>query len=467
MASQEWLTSLGLGGFIAPQPSNAGPSDHSRLQQRSTGSNGGVPAAGLESTSGSRSYPTIPSSGNPTKPPDVVQPFLADMPSIQDDSVRHQHWTDLIRLKTRSLELQIAEARQKEREAELELMRIKEEYRIRTSLRASAASEVTGAQATVDPFDQFAFKPDAMGSTFTTQSAQNPVDSGPASFDFSAFQESAQPASADAELTGLHASYANPTGPARVQTPVTPFDLEAMLQSSNLDNMFSWLPDFSDHPKPGLTPNLLGTFAKPMQTHVDPNDLLVQADQSAQPPSTTSEHVPYQPFFSGQLGQPEPTAVSPTRRRSRSLDDDEQPAKKAKRPEKKIVVDQNSDCVKCSKSLARVMIRAPRSQIPDIINVQITCEACQAVQQLPVLPDAQNTSGSTIGTVDSRKRLRIAMEVEDEERKDDNKRRAFCDVCQRIVGSGIVAGRALKGEKENLGYMSEVICASCDLKYQR
>jgi len=72
-----------------------------------------------------------------------------------------------------------------------------------------------------------------------------------------------------------------------------------------------------------------------------------------------------------------------------------------------------------------------------------------------------------IGTVESRKRLRISMEVDDEDGKvEGDRRKVFCDVCQRVVGVGGVWG-GMKEKRENLGGMTEVVCISCDGKYQR
>jgi hypothetical protein len=138
--------------------------------------------------------------------------------------------------------------------------------------------------------------------------------------------------------------------------------------------------------------------------------------------------------------------------------------KKNKRAaEKKIVVEQPSNCQKCGKSIGRVMIRAPRSQIPEPISVEFKCLACADVVQPPSLPD-QAVGGSSIGTVEIRKRMRVNMEIEDEEAGTNGSRRTFCDVCQRVVGSGCIVGGK---QREMMNHMTEIVCESCDRKYQR
>jgi hypothetical protein len=59
------------------------------------------------------------------------------------------------------------------------------------------------------------------------------------------------------------------------------------------------------------------------------------------------------------------------------------------------------------------------------------------------------------------------MEIEDAEAgqvEPTKARRAFCDVCQRVVGSGSIVGGK---EREPMGHMAEIVCAPCDGKYQR
>lgn len=59
--------------------------------------------------------------------------------------------------------------------------------------------------------------------------------------------------------------------------------------------------------------------------------------------------------------------------------------------------------------------------------------------------------------------MRTSMEIDDEEAK-VSERRTWCDVCQRIVGSGQVYGGK---DRENILHQAEIICTGCDSKYQR
>lgn len=59
--------------------------------------------------------------------------------------------------------------------------------------------------------------------------------------------------------------------------------------------------------------------------------------------------------------------------------------------------------------------------------------------------------------------MRASMEIDDEEAK-VTERRTWCDVCQRIVGSGQVWGGK---DRESILHQAEIICTGCDSKYQR
>ena len=99
--------------------------------------------------------------------------------------------------------------------------------------------------------------------------------------------------------------------------------------------------------------------------------------------------------------------------------------------------------------------------MPDDISVDLKCPSCAAVDAPATLPDPA-TMGTSIGTVEMRKRMRATLETEDEEKR-VFVRRQFCDVCQRVVGSG----RLVAGAKENMSSIAEIVCAPCDAKYQR
>ncbi|WVQ93008.1 hypothetical protein IAU59_000071 [Kwoniella sp. CBS 9459] len=377
---------------------------------------------------------------------DPVTKFLAEMPTQSEDPTRHVLWTELIKLKTRTLELQIAEARRKEREAELEIMRLK------AGAAAKAEPQLDGTQHN-NPHNDPARRNDLAGPSTAMDHTIYSTMNQHAQPMVAANQQQSQP-----PQNTFDANHG----------PLTPFDLEAMMQSDNLDHLLSWLPDFGDNvsqdamPLPqgtdyqtnavdhhfSLDPSGAGSYSQPQtQSHLQAQDRL--------PPPSASEH----------------PQSSPSKRRSPSPADSEThhqpPAKKSKRgTEKKIVVEQTASCIICSKLLARVMIRAPKSQIPEPIETYLRCSKCVPVDQPSALPD-QTASGAIssppIGTVDTRKRIRVSMEIDDEDAKVKD-RRCWCDVCQRIVGSGQIVGGE---DKDSLLGMAEIVCAECDSKYQR
>jgi hypothetical protein len=259
---------------------------------------------------------------------------------------------------------------------------------------------------------------------------------------------------------GMSGNYGNtvipPTQSSGIQsdqlpTSMTTFDLEAMMQHNNLDNMFSWLPDFGDTSR--------STYPVTAQSQgVDPSALF-----------NINSTEPQRQYHDQILATPmsvKPNITSPMNRRSRTPDEDEPASKKTKRPEKKTVVEHMSECTICAKPLARIMLRAPKTSIPDLISIEYACPECRAVSQPPALSDMYGggSGGSGIGTVDSRKRLRIAMEAVDEDKAEVEGRRAFCDVCQRVFASGMAFGGHTR---ENLGSILEVVCTGCDSKYSR
>jgi len=377
----------------------------------------------------------------PTSDIDVsISSFLAEMPTNSQDPTRHVLWTELVRLKTRTLELQIAEAKQKEKEAELELARLK--------AVAERKAGPNGGDSNV-ALDQFTAGPPAGSSTTGTAESFHPLDTYP-------LIAHARPPM-DVGPTGMQnclniPQEANGAPYDTVPTPMTPFDVEAMMQYSNMDSLFSWLPDFGETTRNDAY----------HQTAIDPSNLLASVPNKAVSHSSTLDE-----FREPLPAEPVPF-TSPSVKHQRSLSPASSSSsaartKKTKRNgEKKIVVEHSSACLTCSKPLARILIRAPKSQIPKKISVDFRCRACRAVAAPAVVPDPQ-TMGTPIGTVETRKRLRSQMEVDDEV-PDEESRKAFCDVCQRIVGSGRVVG----GEhKENMGRMAEIVCSSCDSKYQR
>jgi hypothetical protein len=431
---------------------------------------------------------------------DVVAAFLAEMPTAQEDPTRHALWTELIQLKTRTLELQIAEARRKEKEAELELHKLREAVAQRASRSGDPAGPSTSHSVAANGSGSAGGLVDG-GNAGASASASASAGAGaggilnanehvpgvhgvdPNHFQHYPFVTHARPPIEDNQQIDDPFGSSLPPVPAQVlppaptsssslalppatglaQTPMTPFDLEAMMQDANLDSMFDWLPDL-DH---GIqTP---ANMFPP--TAVDPSSLLI--------PTLDRSHneLPSMPHqndeFDFEFGDTKPiTEASPRKRRASSAETGESetptPAKKTKKgTEKKIVEENQSVCVTCRKPVGRIMIRALKSQIPDKLSVDFKCLECAPVAQPPSLPDQAMGGSSSIGTVEMRKRIRVDMEIEDAEAgqvEPTKARRAFCDVCQRVVGSGSIVGGK---EREPMGHMAEIVCASCDGKYQR
>lgn len=426
--------------------------------------NGGTAGSYPNTGTSQPMYHTLSNDTTQQQPPsgpgsDPVLHFFSTMPSSQEDPSRHALWTELVRLKTRTLELQIAEAKAKEKEAEAELYRLKEIYRSkggRHSFSQSLGGTSDVAQNQAQGMPQYNTTGPAAASTtpFNTFSQATLHPTQPFNPDNMTASNMQTPVQNNNTLMQLVPDQVAQQQQQQQPTSMTTFDLEAMMQNNNLDNMFSWLPDFGDssqamqgHPQGGRAGG------------VDPNDLLMSNG------NLDSAGNPFQTFYNPTISTPmsvKPNITSPPTRRSRTPDEDEPASKKVKRPEKKTAVDYTSSCTICSKPLAKAIVRAPKSQIPDTVSVEFACPECRPVPSPPSLNDV--ASGSGIGTVDTRKRLRIAMETEDEDKKEVDERRAFCDVCQRVFGSGMIFGGQ---ERENLGHMTEIVCTSCDAKYSR
>jgi RNase P subunit RPR2 len=373
----------------------------------------------------------------------TVAGLLASMPlNIGEvDPIRGAMWSEMVRLKTKDLELQIAEARAKEREAELELERLRAGAGAMGSSAGGRAVPMTLPNRIGEPSD-LNDSSDILGPTkedsiegFDPYSGMGTGIGCPAPLTFDTFPYT------DQSLPSAAQSLIAPdTLDQTAPIPMTPYDLEVMMQEDNLDNLFSWLPDYAAASST-MNPAYMNTTSPPLTSF--PDDL-TQAQLSAR------------------------------KRRSPSPSSDisDQPAaKRGKRiPEKKIVIDHLPLCMTCSKPLGKIMIRALRSSIPEPTSVSIQCISCRPVEVVPV-PKGSTSSSTTmvIGTVDSRKRLRAGMEIDDDETGlGEQRKRVFCDVCQRVVGSGGVwGGNKEKGEREGLMGMVEVVCASCDAKYQR
>lgn len=383
----------------------------------------------IQQTTSQQSHTATQSPSQPLQhrsDPDPIASFLAEMPTEAEDPTRHVLWTELIRLKTRSLELQIAEARRKEKEAELELARLQSGAVSKSDNEngnpmagPSGAAGVGIPSGTSYVLPQQHMVQQQQQQEQQQQQHVQPVPQGPT------FNPTQQLYGGVAQNQNQHA--------------VSPFDLDAMLQT-DLTNFLSWLPDLGNNE---------GIQADGLQNTSDSNMPL----GTLQPPS----------IFDNSTA----SRQSPTRHASHSPSNSPPPAKRSKRTaEKKTVIEKSSACIICSKPLARVMIRAPKSRVPDPITVSLKCPQCAPVKQPSTLPDSNQASSATassIGTVETRKRMRTSMEIDDEEAK-VSERRTWCDVCQRIVGSGQVCGGK---DRENILHQAEIICTTCDSKYQR
>lgn len=135
--------------------------------------------------------------------------------------------------------------------------------------------------------------------------------------------------------------------------------------------------------------------------------------------------------------------------------------KRPRKAEKKITVDLSPHCISCGKGMARVIVRALRAELPEKTEAAFTCLDCK---QVKVYTDA-TVSPTAIGTVETRKRGRVTMEEEDRSGGDPEKRQ-FCDVCQRIIGSGWIRGTVHKA-RVSVQDIAEIVCASCESRYQR
>lgn len=371
---------------------------------------------------------------------DHLGSFLVDMPNRGEDAARHAMFTELIRLKTRSIELQIAEAQRKAKEAELELVKWKG-----VAERKIAESNAAPTGASAAPQANFASFESMTG--INGESIVLPPQPFPA-----------QPAQPIPSMTGPTApSHGTPI--VNPPTPMTNFDfesLQAMAFDSNLENLFSFLDPTQRQSQNGQQQVPQTMSGMDATGTLDPNNMYFNNLDTPFFPTSDfggTPIVPTQPMYSPTKRQTSPTsdleAISP-------------PMKRTKRTiEKKIVVERTATCPGCQKTIARILFRAPRDRIPEDISIDLRCTDCAPVVNPSTLPEP-STSGTSIGTVEMRKRLRATLEMEDEEKR-EVVRRQWCDVCQRIVASG----RLIGGEKENMSPIAEIICAHCDGKYQR
>lgn len=430
-----------------PQPQGV---EQSRIPQPYTTQmnvNNAVWGSGPSGSYTQSSNPPSNSRSNPNPPDaqanDSVLGFMQTMPTKNEDPSQHALWTELVRMKTRTIELQIAQARAKEREAEAELLKLRQMYTQKGGMEDLSATTGSTGQDVFGSLPMSASGSGQYGQGATLDTYGQHTRHGSASF-----------GEVD-NFTGVNTGMMTPATSnalsADPQHAMTTFDLEAMMQHNNLDNLFSWLPDF------GETPQANRIQGSGQIQGVDPSDLFGLGNAQS--------NMVFQPSVTDTPRSVKPNITSPINRRSHTPDEDEPANKKAKRPEKKIVVEQNSECIVCAKPLAKIMVRAPKSHIPDQIVAQFSCPDCKQVAQPPSLSDMYGSgNGHGIGTVDTRKRLRMAMEAEDEDKAEPDARRVFCDVCQRVFGSGMVFGGHAR---ENMAAISEFVCTGCESKYSR
>ncbi|WOO78541.1 uncharacterized protein LOC62_02G002088 [Vanrija pseudolonga] len=413
---------------------------------------------------------------------DPVRPFLDGLAAAAEIPRHREMWTDLIRFKTRNLELQIAEARAKERAAELELFRLRQATKGTPAAAATTpsphfkssasdnASAGIGTQPATSPNTQNTgptlAQPDISTFPFVMHARSPVIETAPMGDALvppitnlpGALAASSQPAQTQFQQQA-QAQVPVPAVPSAIppsmMQPMTPFDLEAILTDGNLDNLFSWLPD-NDH-----------VLQQP-QTAA-PSDLMINGVDSSLlgmiPGTATSG------YGTDSAGVPA-TPASPVVKRPLSPDESEhspphQPPNKRGKPrgEKKMVIERHAACLSCGKNVARALIRAPKSSIPSPISVEFRCPDCTGIHQPPTVePHNSAGSGASLGSTETRKRMRAAMEDDDLLLDDPAARRCFCDVCQRVVATGQVVGDA---ERVPLGHMTEIVCTNCDAKYQR
>ena len=372
----------------------------------------------------------------------LFEKLVQDMPLHEGDSARYQAYAGLIRMKTKSLELDIAIAKQKEREAELELARFK---------------------AMVHPLDRNPDQPtepdwvapevdtNLQTSDAPVQAINPPLEQA---MDYIAGTYPFDPRLTMNTGTDRHAvQYPSNTElsvAASADSPLTAFDIDSLLQSANLDTLLSWLPSMDT--QPGMD---LPTTLDPSQLH------LSVSEPNFMPPVQASAG-------SSEYHSIEPPSSNGVKRRLSSPGDAVSDittatatGKKPKKAGKRGTTEESANCISCSNPLLRCMIRAVAEDLPKSLDLDLHCRSCRPVECLTSPPDV--TAGSHIVTLDVRKRLRISMEIEDEERHAVD-RRVFCDVCQRLVASGRILD---SGSAELVLSMAEIVCSSCDGKYQR
>ncbi|ORX39265.1 hypothetical protein BD324DRAFT_619074 [Kockovaella imperatae] len=200
--------------------------------------------------------------------------------------------------------------------------------------------------------------------------------------------------------------------------PDVQFDVDSLLQEFHLDNFLAMLP---------------GSQEPSLQT-MDPTQMVFPA---VQPPPVQSS--PIKRRFSSPAGS----------------DNQDEPSKRPKKSARKAIIEDSTTCSVCFKPILRAILRTSVSDVPNPITFLLKCATCQPIAS------ADSTDKTGLVTLDIRKRFRVSLEVDDEEHKAID-RRVFCDVCQRSIATG-----QMTRDGESMLGMLEIVCASCDAKYQR
>ena len=336
--------------------------------------------------------------------------------------------TELVKMRTRELELDIAGARRREKEAGVELERLK-----------AAAARMLDTPA---------------GPPLNGVDGMGPA--GSTTFDFSSLMGNPTPAP---DFMQSYQNFVppslNPLPPSTNPPPMLPtfnpqtnqthFDVDSLLQESNLDGFLNWLPSLGGG---GNQPSTMDPaqldFPQPsFDSTAQEQDVSLGASPSTLPTPSAKRRAS-SPALEVKVEEGEAVASN----------------KRSKKSSRRVVMEDTARCITCATSLARVILRTSSPEGSKTPHFALKCLNCKP-----------NTSSASeegahhggIVTLELRKRLRASMEAKDEGKWPDE-RRIFCDICQRPVASGqITNGQG----RESLLSSVEIICSACDGKYQR
>ncbi|CAE6459800.1 unnamed protein product [Rhizoctonia solani] len=107
---------------------------------------------------------------------------------------------------------------------------------------------------------------------------------------------------------------------------------------------------------------------------------------------------------------------------------------------RKYVVERDIQCIKCSSSIGRLLLRGTQEEFEHQYSLYFQCPRCHNAPTLPVV---------------SRKRTRTT---------EDTSLPTICDVCHRARGIG---GVVMKEREVSVPYAIEIVCNSCFSRYAR